>query len=462
MADIFYSEEQKEIIASTYLKNLIDAKPGTGKTTTLIGVAKENFDKSILYLVFSKDLRKKSKTTFPINTEIHTINSFAFSYMKDFIKGKTVVDSIGVLELVSMNKTLSGIFDSNRYAGIIMAKQILEKLEMFFNSRLSVNDFFKNTRIDILSVEIYNFLLTKSNKITHGVILKYFADNYDFSKFDYEIVMVDEAQDMNPVMLLVIEKINASIEFYVGDRKQSIFGFRNLINVFESFGKEYKRFTLTKSFRFGTKISDFISESTKRAYKEDFSMIGNDSIESEVTYGGDRDYGTYCAYISRTNTKLLELAFEEAIIGTDISIPFEWDKIKTLLLDVFNLKIGRTKDIVGQELKHYSDYLMLQTAIEDGYDKELSFLVNIVDNYDLSITEYIQILESQLSSPKYSELILINTHKAKGLEFFNVELADDFADYYSDETSVEEKNMVYVAMSRAIDKLTLNKNLKED
>jgi superfamily I DNA/RNA helicase len=102
---------------------------------------------------------------------------------------------------------------------------------------------------------------------------------------------------------------------------------------------------------------------------------------------------------------------------------------------------------------------MLEDAISEGYHIELSFLVNIINNYDLSIEEYIKILENHLSSPKYSELILITAHKSKGLEFLSVELANDFKEYVSEETSIEEKNLIYVAMSRSIEELKLNKDL---
>ena len=55
---------------------IIDAKAGTGKTTTLKKLANLVGDKSILYLVFNKKNQEEAKLEFPKNTKVMTTNSF--------------------------------------------------------------------------------------------------------------------------------------------------------------------------------------------------------------------------------------------------------------------------------------------------------------------------------------------------------------------------------------------------
>jgi superfamily I DNA/RNA helicase len=64
---------------------------------------------------------------------------------------------------------------------------------------------------------------------------------------------------------------------------------------------------------------------------------------------------------------------------------------------------------------------------------------------------------------------LSTTHKAKGLEFLNVKLANDFFSLFDKNDKLinknyikqEEINIYYVAMTRAIYKLELNTELKK-
>ena len=55
---------------------IIDAKAGTGKTTTLKKLANMVPDSSILYLVFNKKNQVEAEAEFPENTDVMTTNSF--------------------------------------------------------------------------------------------------------------------------------------------------------------------------------------------------------------------------------------------------------------------------------------------------------------------------------------------------------------------------------------------------
>ena len=74
--------EQKNIISAKFKPGdiiLIQAFAGTGKTSTLLNVAKVNLTAKILYLTFNKSLSDYAKTINIPNTKICTMHSLALS-----------------------------------------------------------------------------------------------------------------------------------------------------------------------------------------------------------------------------------------------------------------------------------------------------------------------------------------------------------------------------------------------
>ena len=77
------TEEQQRIIA--YVKQMkrgdrlkVEAKAGSGKTSTLVEVAKANPDKRFLYLAFNKAIVNEAKGKFPKNVVVKTTHSLAY------------------------------------------------------------------------------------------------------------------------------------------------------------------------------------------------------------------------------------------------------------------------------------------------------------------------------------------------------------------------------------------------
>jgi len=74
----------------------------------------------------------------------------------------------------------------------------------------------------------------------------------------YKVVMVDEAQDVNPVQYSLLEAIGAQNEFMVGDAQQSIYGFRHAdVELFRQRMREGSR-RLTKTYRSEPGILAFV------------------------------------------------------------------------------------------------------------------------------------------------------------------------------------------------------------
>jgi len=73
------TEEQQAILNAKGRVLLINARAGTGKTTTLRMIASAHPDQKILYLVFNRKTKEEANAKFPKNVEIRTVHSLAFA-----------------------------------------------------------------------------------------------------------------------------------------------------------------------------------------------------------------------------------------------------------------------------------------------------------------------------------------------------------------------------------------------
>lgn len=120
------TNEQLQIINSEEDNIIIEAKAGTGKTTTLIEYTKRRPLNNFLYLAFSSEIKKNSKKKFFGNTEVHTIHSLAYKYIGNIYKDKLTND----LKVLDIQK-----FFQNSYEE---AKHIQSILEFYFSSRVNL------------------------------------------------------------------------------------------------------------------------------------------------------------------------------------------------------------------------------------------------------------------------------------------------------------------------------------
>lgn len=431
------SQEQLEIVFCDS-NMIINANAGSGKTTTLIEYARERPDKEILYLVFNKDLRKNVRKKFTLNTTVHTINSFIFFHLKDIFKNRKIVDNYNVNFFLKFINKGSEEKESDSIA-------LYNKFNKYLVSEIP------NKEMDVIFNEI---ILNVKYEITHDILKKYFLNNFNNFNIKFDIVLIDEAQDIDVIMFNIINKIEAK-KIYMGDKKQAIYGFRNTINIFNENYIGYTKKVLSKSFRFNNHLASYINLLTTIAYGEEFNIEGEGILNSKILEENECFNEPY-VFISRTNALLFKKAFEAVEKGLKVSIPFNFEELKYMVVDVYNLKANNINQIINLEIKNIGSYEKLKRLIKNGINQELNYIVKIIDEYDIMTLSYLKKLEINLVSPKYSDITFITAHKAKGLEFMNVEVGDDFKGYKLD-INIEERNMFYVALTRATSKLKISK-----
>lgn len=129
-----------------------------------------------------------------------------------------------------------------------------------------------------------------------------------------QFIMVDEAQDMNPVAYDIFKKQqtlhnNGIQTIVVGDKYQQINAFRGTVDAIDLIGRDVT-LPLSKSFRFGEKIAKLANKVLKFLGETDIK--GNDDIDTDIVdndiYNIDYIKDKIDAVLTRTNYGVLQVA----------------------------------------------------------------------------------------------------------------------------------------------------------
>jgi superfamily I DNA/RNA helicase len=225
----------------------IDAYAGAGKTTTLKMLAGSTSRRG-LYLAFNRSIADAARQTFPQQVSCATSHSIAFrtirqtfSYPEWKLVGSLTPNSVG--DAFRMPETItfrSGLTLSKwSYCSILLdgVKRFLQSDDPQPERKhiprygcleaLADNSFEDFTEQAIAHVQaIWESMLHKSTGLPlgHDGYLKLWALSSPKANVDY--VLVDEAQDLNPVLLGVLRTLRCSV-VYVGDPYQQIYEWRS-------------------------------------------------------------------------------------------------------------------------------------------------------------------------------------------------------------------------------------------
>lgn len=220
------TSEQKDIVkAVKKYKNIkINAFAGTGKTTTLKLIANEYKEKKILYLAFNSAIKNEASSLFPNNTNVKTTHGLAYSAVKKY----TQVDLNSLVNYRAID--ISKEFEIP-YTQAIGALKIFENFCNNTQDEITKDDLEHKT-----AKKMFDYMLIGMLKPSHSFYLKYYyllLSKEQIPQFEYDIVMLDEAQDTNEVTLGIFEALSSKVKVYVGDKHQQIYSFRGSKNALE-------------------------------------------------------------------------------------------------------------------------------------------------------------------------------------------------------------------------------------
>jgi F-box protein, helicase, 18 len=468
--------EQKAIVEGHYSKGelvRVIAFAGTGKTFTLVELARrletEHPDWKIIYLAFNKSIQVEAGGKFPKNTISRTTHSLAYSAFGQQY-GHKLCGDLRINEVTEAMGLQRKNFLLVRY-GVDTLKNYLNSAQQTIqNQHCPGIDHTHHAFINKVEVvELAKAIWKRMKNVDDGSI-GMLHDGYlklyqlSAEPLPYDVVLFDECQDSNPVTTDIVLQQKHALRVLVGDPHQQIYSFRGAVNAFDRVESD-RTYFLTGSFRFGVDFSNVanILLTEFKGETQDLSGLGG------VGELADIDPSLPHAVLSRTNGGLFDEA-ADLWMGRKLGFLGGIKNYRfSMVNDVYLLSEGKMKDIQSPYIKKFEDFEDLGDYADDMEDAELSSLVKTVNKYGKEIPHLIRSIENNtVSRVQSADVLLATTHKAKGFEFKRVKLKDDFADFFEeknkrrlpDSIPRDEINLYYVAVTRAKERLQLNRKLK--
>ena len=414
------TNEQNLILSSLYEEDLIKifAFAGTGKTTTLKEIAKAYPKARILYLAFNKSIEREAKGKFPRNVEVKTVHALAYKYVGRFF------------EIQNLNTAVvADLFDMD----YMSAYEVVNSFEAFCNSDVLSFEELDVPYADFAKI-IYQKMKDKEIAASHSFYLKEFhlkLANREI-RLNYDIVLLDEAQDTNPVTFAIFNLISAAKKVAVGDRHQQIYAFRGAVNALSKFnGKECY---LTNSFRFNDKIAKNATYFLNVWKNEQNTIKGLETKKDIKTK----------AILSRTNAYLIEKT--ASFIKDEVKFKFVREPYSVFGLSLNLLRL-KNKEELDKQFSYLNkfDYgeLLAMSESEEFNDIEMKTALNIVEKYNKALVGcYLKAKEYFYDRELKPEYYLSTAHTSKGLEWDEVTLLEDFNNLYAKVAALmKEKNI---------------------
>jgi len=410
----------------------IKAVAGSGKTHTLIEIAKTLDPTSGLYLAYNRAISEEAAQKFKgTKIKCSTIHSLAYgSVVRQY---GLKVGFFGVRNVQPATESYP------------VRKKVVDLLEVFFLSEYTdIVQFFTDkgtpTHIQDVCIENLNLMTTGKISCSHSFYLKLFhiyMATGEIETPEVDLLLVDEAGDITPLTLDIFRLIKAPKKVAVGDPMQNIYSFNNTINAFTELQGEGVEIELTESFRVSHLIASRVGEFVCKHLDSDFHFTGRIYHPQAVA--------DTKAYIARNNSGLLE----EMLRLKHEDIPFHTTRrIDTILeLPIILANLGSGNPIEGYQYKHLeklrSDWEktpMLQTVhstvgkyvlASSKDDDDIMRAFNVVMRYGPGELNRL-VKYAKDCAKKECSLTLTTAHSSKGLEFGEVEIAPDLNEKVAD------------------------------
>ena len=351
----------------------------------------------------------------------------------------------------------------------------------------------------------FNDMHEKCKQIRHGTATKIIEIPHDTYlkvaqlrrlQCHHDFVLIDEAQDMTPCQadLFWGDHVRRNrVTYLFGDRHQQLYRFRGASNSFRDMlqSGDATRFSLTGSFRFGKNIANIATSVLKAVEGE---ILEGRSSEPGKVYSEDDGLSRPGVVLCRSNNGVMKYLFaypakkwcyldgrKKAMQSTpkwakelENSVYIVCDSsdddelgygqnYPQLALDRFKYK--------GEEFKSIDD---LREFADDEEDQELKRyleLLRFLKLHEMTLEAFKATIEKSFQPCKgpiedYGGIVFATVHKAKGLEFKNVFVFDDFdfkvmgSDLASSRRE-DELNALYVAVTRAKNTLFLGESVSK-
>ena len=458
---------------------LCPAVAGSGKTHTLVELAKQMPIQSGIYLAYNKSISDEAAIKFK-GTPIQCLTIHAMAYRAVVKQYGLKVGYFGVRDIQSID---------DRPLSYKAKKALVDTIEDFcLSAETDPNKYIMNTFANVSSTLFLHYLDKLANgeiQCSHSFYLKLYhiyLHNGTIVPPSIDLLMLDESADVTALTLEIFKLIKAPKKIAVGDEFQNIYSFNKTVNGFKELNDIGITSKLTESFRVSTKIAPRIEQFVRKHLDPKFEFKGH-IYPTNFTI-------TTKAYIARNNSGLLNEMFR---LKED-SVPFNTTRpIDTILeLPLLLANLGNGRPITEYKYKHieklrlsWDKSLLLQRKY-DTVNKYVARMLSDDDEVQRALKVVYKHGPKDLNelatyvrgfSKTDTNLTLTTAHSSKGLEWHEVEIAPDLnetitkalvkimdAKLSHNHRLVKEQEgelmLYYVAISRAMVKLTNAKYAK--
>jgi len=410
----------------------INAYAGSGKTSTLEMLAHSTSRRG-QYIAFNRSIVRDARERFPDTVNCSTTHGLAFkAVMPRYGSTTKLTERINANQLADILELKKWRIDKDhalapRSQGFL----ILETIKRFAQSADSepsavhvprhgslaaapietlnaVNDFAVSA-----ARHVWSKMVDPNDALSmgHDGYLKLWALSQPTILGDF--ILLDEAQDTNPVVLDVLSKQSAQI-VYVGDKYQQIYEWRGAINAMEKIETDHT-VRLSQSFRFGPAIAD-AANAILSMLGETQPLRGNQKIHSRIVEGAGG--GTILA---RTNASTISAVIEAIDSDRRPHLVGGNDELMKMLKGVQDLKEGQPSTV--PDFFGFESWQEVVDFAKSGEGDHLQTFVNLVEGR--GERQLMWALNRTVGHDE-ADVTISTAHKGKGQEWSSVRLLDDF------------------------------------
>ena len=415
--------QKNEIIA-------IKSVAGSGKTTTLLELAKQHKNKKILYIAFNKSLIIEIKDKIK-SQKIENLFPQTFdALMRGVFVSRNKFDP-DIVDLKPQNiQNYVEWFNNKPYRMKKSYTQIISKFCAQTQYDNIVDFCVKNygaekKLINILWEKIQKMQLITFDSIRKMAQMKHWCKDYIDNCFD--MIFIDESQDFDNIMLKILLDDTTIPKLFVGDPKQAIYEWKGCINAFEKLPKETTMIEFYSTFRVGEPACSQIRDKfdncwmiSKSSNITDLESSSNYQIQPNDKY----------VYLFRNWKSLLQTAQNtEKVWIYNYESQIEYIKKLHAKLSVSKLS--------EDDMNEFADDLpmfLLKISKED--------LERLIDG-----------INKNICSKDSCMVEMYTIHSYKGLESNIVRIFNDI-------DIKNEPNLYYVALTRGMKKILVDKPIE--
>ncbi|QFQ99359.1 ATP-dependent helicase [Streptomyces phaeolivaceus] len=447
---------------------VLQAGAGTGKTTTLVMLARSNRRRG-RYMAYNTSIAMDARGKFPANVNCRTAHSLAFAAV-----GSRYVERLNAPrwpswktgEALGIAVNMSVRIGDRKVTNKALSYTVLRTVKRFC---YSVDTDFRPYHVPVLRgledqhfhFQLANIVLPYARQAWEDLqnpdkgVVRFEHDHYlkmwalAKPKIHADYLLLDEAQDTNPVIEEVFtnQRMHAQLVM-VGDSAQAIYGWRGARDVMTDFDGD--QLSLSQSFRFGPALAEEANR-WLAIVEAPIRLQGTPDIDTLIGPVENPD-----AILCRTNVGAMMEILDLLDNNRRVALVGGGDALAALANAAADLKAGRRT--THPELVLFQTWGELQEyATYDPSGQDLLPLVDVIDEHGVEV-----ILDAvhRLSPEAQAEIIVSTAHKAKGREWPSVRIAPDFEPAPSNEfdeegnplpkeLNLEEARLAYVAVTRA-------------